>query len=59
MSEWGYAEGYEYAHDNPNYASSMRCLPEGLNNSYYHPTEQGLEKRFKERLDYIQTLKKK
>ena len=37
----------------------MQCLPDGLKDrSYYHPTEQGLEARYKERLRQIKDWKK-
>ena len=37
----------------------MQCLPDALaGRSYYHPTEQGMEGRFRERLDWIKDWKK-
>lgn len=37
----------------------MHCLPESLlGKEYYHPTEQGLEVRFKNRLEQIKAWKK-
>jgi putative ATPase len=36
----------------------MRCLPDSLLGTvYYEPTEQGLEARFKERLEQIKAWK--
>ena len=37
----------------------MRCLPDSLlGKVYYDPSEQGLESRFKERLEQIKAWKK-
>lgn len=59
MTELGYGKDYQYAHDNKYKVTNMKCLPDSLENkTYYHPTEEGLEKRFKERLAYINNLKK-
>ena len=36
----------------------MTCLPDSMaGKSYYHPTDQGAEKAFGERLDQIKTWK--
>ncbi|HEY8364602.1 MAG TPA: replication-associated recombination protein A [Haloplasmataceae bacterium] len=60
MSNLGYGKGYQYAHDFDAKVAIMQCLPDNLaNQRYYQPTDEGLEKRFKERLIYIQNLKKK
>ncbi len=59
MKELGYGKGYHYAHESPNKIFDMECLPDNLvNRHYYEPTEQGLEKKFKERKVYLQNLKK-
>ena len=37
----------------------MQCLPDSLKDkTYYHPTEQGLEIKYKERLKQIKDWKK-
>lgn len=60
MSDLGYGKDYQYAHDFAEKVTNMKCLPESLaDKKYYYPTEQGHEKRFKERLDYINSLKNK
>jgi putative ATPase len=60
MGELGYGKDYQYAHDHKAKVTNMKCLPQSLENkTYYHPTDEGLEKRFKERLAYINNLKKK
>ena len=59
MRELRYGEGYQYAHDTQEKLTDMECLPESLRGKrYYNPTEQGLEKRFKERLEQIREWKK-
>ena len=45
---------YLYAHDYEEGYIPQAYLPEGR--TYYTPTENGLEKRIKERLDYFRTL---
>ncbi len=59
MRELHYGEGYQYAHDTQEKLTDMECLPESLRGKrYYNPTEQGLEKRFKERLEQIREWKR-
>ena len=58
MKELGYGEGYQYAHDTKDKLTDMRCLPDSLLGTvYYVPTDQGLETRFKERLEQIKAWK--
>jgi putative ATPase len=58
MKEWGYSEGYQHAHQFEDAISGMQCLPPSLaGRQYYFPTERGLEKRIKERLEEIRKLK--
>ena len=58
MRDVGYGKGYQYAHDYADKLTDMRCLPDSLlNRVYYEPTEQGLEGRFKERLQQIKAWK--
>ena len=39
--------------------TAMQCLPDSLvGREYYHPTEEGLEGRFKTRLETIKAWKK-
>ena len=45
---------YQYAHDYEDNYVPQAYLPEGRN--YYTPTENGLEKRVKERLDHFREL---
>ena len=58
MKDVGYGKGYQYAHDTDDKLTDMRCLPDSLLGTvYYEPTEQGLESRFKERLEQIKAWK--
>ena len=60
MKELGYGEGYIYAHDTKEKMAAMQCLPDNLKNkSYYRPTEQGLEAKYKARLNEIKNWKNK
>ncbi|MGV8038784.1 MAG: replication-associated recombination protein A [Thermoanaerobaculaceae bacterium] len=54
MRELGYGEGYVYAHDTPGKVADMRCLPPELGQArIYEPTEEGWEKRIRERLSEL------
>ena len=54
MRELRYGQGYQYAHDAADKLTNMQCLPESLlDRTYYRPTEEGLEARFKQRLEEI------
>ena len=60
MKDIGYGKGYQYAHDYKDELTTMQCLPDSLKDkTYYHPTEQGVEGRFKQRLEYIKEWKRK
>ena len=45
----GHGEGYKYAHDHPGHFVAQDYL--GAEKRYYKPTEQGTEKKIKERLE--------
>jgi putative ATPase len=45
----GHGQGYEYAHDHPGHFVAQDYL--GADKHYYEPTEQGVEKKIKERVD--------
>jgi putative ATPase len=45
----GHGKGYEYAHDHPGHFVAQDYL--GVDKIYYEPTEQGVEKKIKERLE--------
>ena len=60
MQELNYGRGYQYAHDTEEKLTSMQCLPDSLlGKEYYHPTKQGLETKFKDRLEQIKEWKEK
>jgi putative ATPase len=59
MKDIGYGRGYQYAHDLEERVADMECLPESLKGRrYYHPTDQGMERRIQEILEGIQKRKK-
>ena len=54
MKDLGYGDGYKYAHNYDDRITDMQCLPENLKNrEYYQPTDQGLEKNLKEKLNWV------
>ena len=58
MQELNYGKGYQYAHDTEEKLTNMQCLPDSLaGKKYYLPTEQGLEAKFKARLEQIKAWK--
>lgn len=58
--DMGYGKGYKYAHNFENHIAKMDCLPEKLKGKkYYHPTEIGQEKNFKEILRKVEEFKNK
>src|ERR1022692_2262337 len=58
MKAVGYGAGYQYAHDLESKVADMQCLPDNLKGRvYYHPTEEGIEKRIKARLEEIRKLR--
>jgi putative ATPase len=59
MKDLGYGKDYQYAHNSEKKVTNMQCLPDSLRNRvYYHPTNEGVEKRIRERLEEIKRLKK-
>ncbi len=59
MKDLGYGKGYKYAHDYEDKLTSMQCLPDSLlGREYFRPTEQGLEAKYKKRLEEIKAWKK-
>ena len=48
----GFGEGYQYAHDGRDHYVEQQYLPDALQGRrYYVPSDQGIERRIKERLD--------
>jgi putative ATPase len=60
MKRFDYGKGYQYAHNlDEKVAPGMPCLPQNLaGRQYYHPTGEGLEERFRQRLDQIREMRK-
>jgi putative ATPase len=60
MKELGYGKGYQYAHDLKEKVADMECFPDSLRGrQYYHPTDQGMERRIAEILAEIKQKKKR
>ncbi len=60
MKEWGYAQGYQHAHDFDDAMSTMECLPESLAGTrFYLPKDRGIEARLRERLEEIRRARGK
>jgi putative ATPase len=56
MKNLGYGKDYQYAHDLENKVADMQCLPDNLKDRhYYHPTNEGIEKRIRQRLKEIRS----
>jgi len=54
MKGLGYGQGYQYAHDMESKVADMQCLPDNLRDRvYYQPTNEGIEKRIRERMEEI------
>ena len=58
MKQLGFGEGYRYAHDEPGaYAAGEQYLPDGLaGQSFYQPSDRGMEKQLSEKLRYLKQL---
>jgi putative ATPase len=54
MKDLNYGKGYKYAHDTEEKLTTMQTMPDSLaGHEYYHPTNQGSEAKFKQRLEEI------
>ena len=59
MEQLDYGKGYQYAHDAAERLTNMQCLPDSLKDRiYYRPTEEGVESRWKARLEQIKAWKR-
>ena len=59
MRDMGYGAGYQYAHDFQDALVEQQHLPEQLKDrKYYFPSERGLEKEIKEKMEQIEKIKK-
>ena len=50
----GHGEGYQYAHDHPDHFAAQDYL--GADKHYYEPSDQGVEKKIKERVEKWRAL---
>jgi len=58
MKKVGYGKGYQYAHDLEEKVADMECLPDNLRGrEYYHPTAEGREKLFAQRIEEIRRMR--
>jgi putative ATPase len=58
MKNLGYGQGYKYAHDLEDKVADLQCLPDNLKDRrYYQPTNEGVEKRIRERMEEIRRTK--
>ena len=59
MRDLDYGKDYQYAHNAADKLTNMQCLPDSLQGKeYYRPTAEGVEGRFKDRLEQIKKWKK-
>lgn len=58
--ELGNGKCYKYAHEFKGSITNMQCLPDSLKDKkFYHPTENGREKEFKDILRKVEVYKEK
>jgi putative ATPase len=58
MEQFGYGEGYQYAHDVEGGVADMDCMPENLRGrEFYHPRAQGREKLLAQRMDEVRSIR--
>src|SRR5690606_35747648 len=57
MKDLGYGGQYRYAHDEPHgYAAGERYFPDGLDATFYEPTDRGLEGKIRQKLAFLREL---
>ena len=58
MKDLNYGKGYAYAHNTEEKLTHMQCMPDSLKErTYYHPTQEGEEKKTAERLEKIRKFR--
>lgn len=58
MKNLGYSKGYQYAHDYKEHITGLVCMPESLEGRvYYEPTDQGVEKKVRERKEQLDHMR--
>jgi putative ATPase len=59
MKQEGYGKGYAYDHEAPDAFSGQNYFPDGMEReTFYRPTERGVEARIKARLDEWERLRR-
>jgi putative ATPase len=59
MKSLGYGRDYQYAHDLDERVADMQCLPDNLRDRrYYFPTNEGVERKLRERMEELRKLRK-
>ncbi|MFA7668235.1 MAG: replication-associated recombination protein A [Burkholderiaceae bacterium] len=57
MKDMGHGRHYRYAHDEPHgYAAGEQYLPDGLDATFYSPTDRGLEGKIQQKLAFLRQL---
>ena len=57
MKDLGYGRTYRYAHDEPHgYAAGEQYFPDGLDATFYAPTDRGLEGKIRQKLAFLREL---
>lgn len=57
MKSLGHGKAYRYAHDEPyGYAAGEHYFPDGLETTFYRPTDRGLEGKISEKLAFLRQL---
>ncbi len=60
MKDLGYHDGYRYDHEFEHHFSGQPCLPVELETRrYYEPSDQGLEERIRQRLEWLREHREK
>jgi len=60
MKDVGYGAGYAHAHDQEEGLGGMQCLPDALAGTrFYEPTNRGVEKQWKERMEELERMRKR
>jgi putative ATPase len=57
MKALGHGQKYRYAHDEPHgYAAGESYFPDGMNPTFYRPTDRGLEAKIQQKLAFLREL---
>ena len=58
MEQFGYGEGYQYAHDLEQGVADMECMPDNLRGrEFYHPGARGREKLLAQRMEEVRKIR--